>query len=340
MEKIAVIILNWNGEKHLESLLPLVIKHSAAPGTGIYVADNGSDDNSVALLSASFPGAKQIIFDRNHGFAQGYNLAIEQVEAEYIVLLNSDVEVTPGWLAPLTGLMEKEKDIAACMPKIRSYHQREYFEYAGAAGGFIDRLGYPFCRGRILSEIEKDEGQYNDRKEIFWATGACLMVRRKLFLQAGSLDARFFAHMEEIDLCWRLKNMGYRIVYEPSSVVYHIGGGTLPNEHPGKLYLNFRNNLFTLLKNLPSVRCIPVITLRLCLDLTAAIQYLAGGELAKSLAVIRAHIHFFLSLGRYLKHRRQWKKKYSLLWYPEIYPHSIVYSFFVRKIRRFPELRW
>ena len=251
MIQIAVVILNWNGRHYLEKFLPGVVKYSSEPGIQVVVADNGSTDDSLKFLRQQYPEITIIEFDKNHGYAEGYNKALKLITARYFVLLNSDVEVTPNWLNPLVCLMEQDDKIAVCMPKIRSFDNRGYFEYAGAGGGFIDRFGYPFCRGRILNHIEEDTGQYDSVREIFWASGACLFIRSELFIQSGGFDPGFFAHMEEIDLCWRFKNQGYKILYSPDSIIYHVGGGTLPNQHPGKLYLNFRNNLFVLYKNLP-----------------------------------------------------------------------------------------
>src|SRR6478609_7911509 len=223
--KVAIVILNWNGRKFLQQFLPGVIQHS--PDASIVVADNASSDTSVEWVEQNYPGVRIIRNPRNEGFSKGYNLALRQVKAEYFILLNSDVQVTAGWLNPLIELMDKNPQVAACQPKIRSFTQPEHFEYAGAAGGYIDSFGYPFCRGRIFDNLEKDEGQYDDEQTVLWATGACLMIRSKLYHQAGGLDEDFFAHMEEIDLCWRLNLMGYQVKYCPDSIVYHVGGGTL-----------------------------------------------------------------------------------------------------------------
>ena len=251
MDKIAVVILNWNGCEMLRSFLPSVVRYSKTEGAKIYVADNGSTDASVDMLRQEFPDVHLIILKENLGFAEGYNLALQQVSAEYVMLLNSDVEVTEHWLVPLVSYMDAHPEVAACQPKIRSWRQKELFEYAGAAGGFIDRYGYPFCRGRIMSAVEKDNGQYDTVVPVFWATGAALFIRRKDYLDAGGLDGRFFAHMEEIDLCWRLRARGRMLVCVPQSTVYHVGGATLKKENPHKTFLNFRNNLVMLYKNLP-----------------------------------------------------------------------------------------
>lgn len=234
MDKIAVVILNWNGCEMLRSFLPSVVRYSAAEGTEVYVADNGSTDASVEMLRREFPSVHLIILNENHGFAEGYNLALQQISAEYAVLLNSDVEVTEHWLVPLADYMDAHPEVAACQPKIRSWRHKELFEYAGAAGGFIDRYGYPFCRGRIMGTVEKDNGQYDTVAPVFWATGAALFIRRKDYLDAGGLDGRFFAHMEEIDLCWRLRARGRMLVCVPRSTVYHVGGATLKKRVPAR----------------------------------------------------------------------------------------------------------
>lgn len=250
MDKIAVVILNWNGCDMLRSFLPSVVRFSEVDGAVVYVADNGSTDASVAMLRREFPSVHLILLEENHGFADGYNLALKQVEAEYVVLLNSDVEVTEHWLVPLAEYMDAYPETAACQPKIRSWRNKGQFEYAGAAGGFIDRYGYPFCRGRIMGVVEEDKGQYDTVIPIFWATGAALFIRLADYREAGGLDGRFFAHMEEIDLCWRIQLNGYRVRVVPQSVVYHLGGGTLPQSSPWKLKLNYRNNLLLLENNL------------------------------------------------------------------------------------------
>ena len=240
--KVSVVILNWNGCDMLRTFLPSVIRYSKSEEVEVCVADNGSTDASVEMLREEFPCVRIIVLDQNHGFADGYNLALQQVEAEYVVLLNSDVEVTEHWLEPMISYLDGHPEVAACQPKIRSQRQKEYFEYAGAAGGFIDKYGYPFCRGRIMGVVEKDEGQYDTILPVFWATGAALFIRHADYREAGGLDGRFFAHMEEIDLCWRLRSRGREIVCIPQSTVYHVGGATLKKVNPRKTFLNFRNN--------------------------------------------------------------------------------------------------
>jgi GT2 family glycosyltransferase len=258
----------------------------------------------MEFMQKEFPDIRTIQLDKNYGFAEGYNRALAQVEAEYYVLLNSDIEVTPGWIDPVVKMMDADPDIAAAQPKLRAYHEKEMFEYAGAAGGYIDKFGYPFCRGRLFQEIEKDEGQYDDAVEVFWATGACMFVRASVYNEMGGLDNDFFAHMEEIDYCWRLKNNGYKIMYCPDSIVYHIGGGTLPKKNSTKTYLNIRNNIIMLYKNLQSHRLIRVYLLRVMLDSVASIKFFIDGGFSDLFAVIRAHFHFIFHFGKYRKKRR------------------------------------
>ena len=277
MLKCAVVILNYNGRKFLEQFLPNVLENTNRELAEVIVADNASTDDSVAFMQSHYPHIRLIENESNGGFATGYNLALRQIEAEYFVLLNSDIEVTPHWIEPVLEMMDADETIAACQPKILSYYDKTKFEYAGSCGGFIDKYGYPFCRGRIFQNLETDEGQYDAPMEVFWATGACMFVRAGLFLKCGGLDDSFFAHMEEIDFCWRMKNMGYRIFCCPQSKVYHIGGGTLPKKSPRKTYLNFRNNLSLLVKNLPDNKLRSVIVYRIFLDWIAAFKFLCEG---------------------------------------------------------------
>ncbi|NVO10468.1 MAG: glycosyltransferase family 2 protein [Bacteroidales bacterium] len=304
MQKVAVVILNWNGEKFLKKFLPRVVSNTITPNVDVIVADNGSTDESVLYIESNHPNVKVIRLDKNYGFASGYNLALKQVEAEYYVLLNSDVDVPQGWLNPLIQFMDKNPLTAACMPKILDYNNPSHFEYAGAAGGFIDYLGYPFCRGRILSHIEEDNGQYNEPLEVFWASGACLFFRSKAYWEANGLDDDFFAHMEEIDLCWRLINMGYSNYCIPDSKVYHVGGGTLPNNNPRKLYYNYRNSLFMLYKNLPKSKLFTTIFSRLILDGLSAIVYLLSGKFSFFKAVFLAHCNYWKNIGILRKKRK------------------------------------
>ena len=291
--KVAVVILNWNGEAMLRRFLPTVVRYSCDEAE-IWVADNASDDASVQLLREHFPSVRLIQLDKNYGFAEGYNRALAQIEAEYYVLLNSDVEVTHHWLTPLVEYMEAYPDVAACQPKLLSEANRDYFEYAGASGGFIDRYGYPFCRGRIFNTVEEDNGQYDYIIDILWATGACMLIRSADYREAHGLDGRFFAHNEEIDLCWRLRQRGRRIVCIPESEVYHVGGGTLPKSNPMKTFLNFRNNLTMLYKNLPDGELKGVMRVRRVLDYVAALKMLvADRSWADFKAVVKARRAFY-----------------------------------------------
>ncbi|MBU1368150.1 MAG: glycosyltransferase family 2 protein, partial [Bacteroidetes bacterium] len=287
MPKVAVVILNFNGKFFLERFLPNVIAYSSEVAE-LVIADNASTDDSVSFLQSHYPEIRLIENAGNFGFSTGYNLALKQIEADYYVLLNSDIEVTPHWIEPVIALMESDKQIAACQPKIRSLEQPAFFEYAGAGGGFIDKFGYPFCRGRLFQQVEEDNGQYDDDMEVFWASGACMFVRADLYHQYGGLDDSFFAHMEEIDFCWRMKNQGYKIMYTGKSAVYHIGGGTLPKKSYRKTYLNFRNNLSLLYKNLPQDQLVKIILLRLFLDGVASLKFLFQAGLADFFAVMRA----------------------------------------------------
>jgi len=340
MIKLAVVILNWNGRGFLERYLPSVVMHSKIKGVKVVVADNGSEDDSIAYLKIAFPTVEIIALDKNYGFSEGYNRALFQLEAEYFVLLNSDVEVTRGWLEPIIATLDSNTLIAACMPKIISDDRRDLFEYAGAAGGFIDKYGYPFCQGRIFDSLETDYGQYDEAREIFWATGACMAVRGPLFKLAGGLDSDFFAHMEEIDLCWRLKNRGYQITYVPYSVVYHLGGGTLPQGNPRKTFLNFRNNLFLLYKNLPEDAIFSTISTRLVLDGISSLRFLLKFSFAEIFAILRAHFAFYKGYSRYKQFRKEEKKFIVRYHHKEIYPHSIVKQYFINKKYSFLSLQW
>lgn len=334
-EEVAVVILNFNGAKHLETFLPSVTQFSS--GARVIVADNGSTDDSLSVL-ANFPSVEAIKLDDNYGFCGGYNRALEQIQANYYVLLNSDVEVTEGWLEPLLKHMELHKNVAACQPKIKAYHQKESLEYAGAAGGFIDSLGYPFNRGRLFDTIEEDNGQYNDELSIFWATGASMFVRAEVYHALGGLDSDFFAHMEEIDLCWRIKRAGYSIKYIGNSTVYHVGGGTLHKTNPRKTYLNFRNSLFVLLKNLPANQVFIKVFARLCLDGIAGVRFVLNGDFANCWAIIRAHFGFYKMLPKMLRKRQRLPKDKQTV--QEIYSGSIVVDYFFRGIRKFSELNF
>lgn len=306
--KIAVVILNYNGRHFLERFLSGVVEHTQYPDTAVYVADNGSTDDSVAYLKANFPNVGLVEATENYGFAGGYNYALEQIEAEYYVLLNSDVEVTPNWIAPVMECMEADKTIGACQPKIKAAYDKSLFEHAGGSGGWMDSLGYPFCRGRIFSDLETDEGQYDDQQEIFWATGAAMFIRAEVYHNFEGLDAEYFAHMEEIDLCWRLKRAGYKHMVVPQSIVYHVGGGTLPPTSPRKVYLNFRNNLMTLLKNESFSKLLWLIPLRLILDGVAGVRFLTEGKWKEIFAIIRAHFYIYPRFFSILKKRKQYNQ--------------------------------
>lgn len=333
MLKVAVVILNWNGRKFLQQFLPSVLDHLPNYAE-VFVADNDSTDDSVIFLKDNFPSVHIIINNENGGYAKGYNDALSKIQAEYYVLLNSDIEVTQKWIEPIIELMDEKQEIAACQPKIRAYYDKKVFEYAGAGGGYIDKYGYPFCRGRIFQKLEEDQGQYNDRQEVFWASGACLFVRAEYFWQLNGLDEDFFAHMEEIDFCWRAKNNGYQIFYEPKSIVYHVGGGTLPKNNPRKTYLNFRNNFFLLYKNLESHHLFSVFMWRLLLDGVAGIKFLLDGQAKDTLAVLRAHFSFYASIPQLKKKRRVLKQQKV----GQIYQRNIVYEHFVKKIKTYDKL--
>jgi len=334
----AVVILNWNGEKYLEQFLPILIENTKLSGSEIIIADNASTDSSLLILQEKFPGIRTVVLDKNYGFAGGYNKALAQIEADYYVLLNSDVEVMPNWLEPLITYMDKHADVAACQPKIRSYFNRKYFEHAGAAGGYIDRFGFPFCRGRILGTAEEDKGQYDNITDVFWATGACLLVRSKTFWNVGGLDDDFFAHMEEIDLCWRLKSRGYRIVCIPESTVFHVGGGTLNVENPYKTYLNFRNNLLMLYKNLPAKLLKDTMFWRMIFDYIAAIQLFVTGKPKNAISVFKARSDF-----KRMQPNFEEKRKQNILYstsdnYSDILQKSIVIEYFLKGRKTFDSL--
>lgn len=334
MTKVAVVILNYNGRKFLEEFLPNVLANTPKDVAELIVADNCSTDDSVAFMKEHYPDVRLIINPENGGFSTGYNQALRQVEAEYFVLLNSDIEVTPNWIEPIISLMDTDRSIATCQPKLLSYYERNKFEYAGAGGGFIDKYGYPFCRGRVFQELETDNGQYDDTIEVFWATGACMFVRAEYYLANGGLDDSFFAHMEEIDFCWRMKNMGYKNMYCPVSKVYHIGGGTLPKQSSRKTFLNFRNNLSLLMKNLPKGHVFWTIAYRILLDWVAAFKFLADGNPKDSTAVLKAHIEFYKRVPQLRKVRRTTThNKVSC-----VYNKNIVFEHYLKKKKLFTEL--
>lgn len=340
--KVAVVILNWNGEQMLRDFLPSVVAHSVLPESlgeaVVYVADNGSTDHSLQLLADSFPSVRTIAFSQNYGFADGYNKAFEPIDAEYAILLNSDVEVTPGWLHPLVQYMDAHPQVAACQPKLMAYLQKDAFEYAGAMGGFIDCYGYPYCRGRIFDTVEKDHGQYDADVPLLWATGACLMVRLAVYKEVGGLDGRFFAHMEEIDLCWRLRCRGYEVRSVASSVVYHVGGATLNAGHPRKTFLNFRNNLLMLYKNLPAGKLRSVLFVRALLDYVAAAMFMLKGEWGSAKAVFRARREYRKLKREFRASREENLHKAVTMDVAERTPFSILWKYHVCGCKTFDKL--
>ncbi len=332
---VAIVILNWNGRKFLEQFLPSVMA-TAYGNKKIIVADNASSDDSVAFVQQHYPAVEILQNSSNEGFAKGYNTALQQVSSDYYVLLNSDVEVTPDWVAPVIALMESDASIAACQPKLLAWHRKDQFEYAGASGGWMDRFGYPFMRGRVFDVCETDDGQYNDAQPCFWASGAALFVRAAVYRQMHGLDEYFFAHQEEIDLCWRMQLAGYKVYVQPASVVYHVGGGTLPKGNSKKTFLNFRNNLIMMAKNLPLVTACWKIPFRLGLDAVAAWKMLLAGDSGYFIAIAKAHVHFFKWILLYQKRSvfpvsRQGKPG-------GYYPGSIVWQHFIQKKKTFSEI--
>jgi len=334
LKKTALVILNYNGVKFLKKFLPLVIEHSSDDAE-IWVADNCSTDGSVELLKDQFADVRLIHNQSNGGYATGYNVALRQIQADYYILLNSDIEVTANWIKPIIEFMDSDSVIGACQPKIRSYSEKEKFEYAGASGGFIDKYGYPFCRGRIFQSLEVDKGQYNDSTEVFWATGACMFIRSDVFHELGGFDDDFFAHMEEIDLCWRMKSIGKKVMVCPSSMVYHVGGGTLPVGSARKTYLNFRNNFVLLYKNLPTNMLFPVLVSRLFLDGLAGIKFLLQGGFSDFLAVIRAHFYFYGNWSHiHGKRKKTIRNKVS-----KVYNGNIAIDHYFYKKKNFSDLK-
>ena len=334
---VAVVILNWNGKDLLSRFLPSVIKTNYS-NLQLIVGDNGSTDGSVAFVREHFPQVTLICNDQNYGFAEGYNRVLEQVRADYYILLNSDVEVPENWIRPVIDIMASDAQIAAAMPKIKWQEDQSKFEYAGAAGGFMDRNAFPFCRGRIFDTAETDLGQYNDVKEIFWASGAAFFIKAAQWQEVGGLDTDLFAHMEEIDLCWRLKNIGYKVVYCPDAEVYHLGAGTLDAKNPHKVFLNFRNNLIIMQKNLSGAEAILGITVRMCLDFIALLQFLLKGETKFAAAVNKAHVQFIKSISKTA--RKKTGKQMPFLQHTGVYHSSIVWAFFIKGIKKFSQLKF
>lgn len=333
VKQTSIIILNWNTRHQLATFLPILIKYTDLASNEIILADNASTDDSVSYVRKNFPEIRIIELDQNYGFAEGYNRALMQVQSEYYILLNSDIEVTENWLPPLINLLETNPEIGACMPKFRSYSNRAYFEYAGAAGGYIDHLGYPFCKGRIFDALEIDQNQFDGFYEVFWATGACLVIRSELFHKLNGFDPFFFAHMEEIDLCWRLQIEGHKIYCTTQSMVYHVGGGTLPKGNPRKTYLNFRNNLILLYKNLPQNKRY-ILYYRYFLNILSIFKYITARMFADAWAVFKAYFGFFEYVNKFGKRKK-------VFTYPQtIYPKSIVSDFFLNKKTKFSDLDW
>jgi GT2 family glycosyltransferase len=340
MHKTAVVILNWNGIEFLRKFLGDVVRFSSDQDTIIYVADNGSSDGSVEWVNSNFSSVKVLDLGSNSGFAGGYNKALDQIDAYYYVLLNSDIEVTQGWLDPLVDHMDMHPDVASCQPKILSYNDRNSFEHAGAAGCYIDKYGYPFCRGRIIYNVEKDLGQYNTPAKVFWTSGACMIIRADAWKKAGGFDPSFFAHMEEIDLCWRLSRLGYKSDFIPESVVYHVGGGTLPYSSPRKTYLNFRNSLFMLYKNLPDNKLQSILFQRKVLDGIAAVMFLCKFDFRSFMAVLNAHIDYYRAKKQLIAGRAAVKNLGDATTSKNILNKSIVFEFYLGGKRRFDLINW
>lgn len=333
MDKLSIVLLNFNGRKHLETFLPSVVEHTQQ--FPIYVVDNGSTDTSVEFLKENYPEVKLICFDDNYGFCGGYNKSLPLIESEYTILLNTDVEVTPNWATNLLRLAESDKNIKAVQPKILDYKKKTHFEYAGAAGGFIDHMGYPFCRGRIFETLEEDKNQYNNSREIFWASGSSLFVHRQTYLDLGGLDSDFFAHMEEIDLCWRIWNTGGKVVYCPDSTIYHLGGGTLNKSKPKKTYLNFRNGLSLIIKNERALSLIWKLPLRILLDWSALLKFTIQSGPQHGLAILHAHWSTLLHLPKTWKKRTAFQKLHKNI---PTYKRFIAWQYFVKGKRTFREL--
>ena len=333
---LSIVILNWNGAGMLRRFLPSVIEHS--PEAEVIVADNGSSDDSLSVLAEQFPNIRTILLEHNYGFAEGYNKAIAQVDSDLCLLLNNDVRVEEGWLKPMLDYMEQHPEVAACQPKIRKEGASDMLEYAGACGGYIDKLGFPFCRGRILNTLERDGGQYDSIASVAWATGASLLIRRKVYIEVGGLDARFFAHQEEIDLCWRLRSRGYGIACVPQSVIYHVGGATLTKDNPRKTYLNFRNNLLLLYKNLPRKSFRSAIRWRRLLDAAAAMHFLIGGHWASCRAVLKAHLDFHRIQGDFRADRER-NQSAAVVPYGQILsPINLLWEYYARRRHTFSQL--
>jgi GT2 family glycosyltransferase len=336
MATVSIVILNFNGKHFLEKFLPGVIQFS--PGHEIVVADNHSTDESLNFLSATFPEVRIIAFGENLGFCQGYNMALQQITSDIFVILNSDIEVTEGWLDPILGLLKSDPKIAAVQPKLLDYQKRNKFEYAGGAGGFIDKYGYPFCRGRLFESIETDYGQYDDTREIFWATGACLIIRAELFRKYHGFDADFFAHMEEIDLCWRMKRDGYKVMYCGNSVVCHVGGGTLPPSNPQKTYLNFRNSLIVLIKNLPVAELLVKVPFRWLIDYVAVLKFIVDGKWKDASMIFKAHWYIFTHIIHFIGKRGAATTGFKKI--AGVYNGFLLFQYHLAGVRKFTDLNY
>ncbi len=339
MNKTVIVILNWNGLDYLKMFLGKVVKYSLDNETTVCVADNGSDDGSQDWIASNYKNVKLISLDKNYGFAGGYNRALRQLEARYFILLNSDIEVTEGWNQKLINFLDNNPDVASCQPKILSYTNRDQFEHAGAAGGFIDKYGYPFCRGRIFNITEKDAGQYNTQTDIFWSSGACMAVRAEVWNRFKGFDDGFFAHMEEIDLCWQFNNQGLRVTYIPDSVVYHVGGGALAYNSPLKIYLNFRNGLFLLYKNLPDSKLHKILFIRKVLDGMAAILFISKGNFTAVRSIWKAHIDYYKSLKQLRVKRKLIKMQHTDHLNKLILNKSVVFEFYVKGRKKYSSLK-
>lgn len=335
MKEISIVILNWNGRNYLEQFLPSVLAHSDQ--ARIIIADNASTDDSVSFVKTHYPQLEIIINESNGGFAKGYNDALKTIESKYYLLLNSDIEVTENWLNPLYNLMESNDKIAGCQPKILNYNKKQRFEHAGSSGGYLDIDYFPFCRGRIFDHLEYDENQYDDATEVFWATGAALLIRSEVYHRLGGFDEAFFAHMEEIDLCWRAKKLGYAFYVQPASVVYHVGGGTLSYMSPRKTFLNFRNSLYMLVRNHEGI-LFPKLFIRMCLDGIAGVRFLFKGELKNIWAVIDSHFAMYGRLGILLKQRAEIKQYTTKTNKNGLYTGSILWAYYFKRIKRFSQL--
>jgi len=338
MKKVSIVILNWNGSKLLRQFLPSVISYSPSDVAEVVVADNGSTDDSIELLKTTFPEVRIICLDQNYGFAEGYNRALQQIDTEYTVLLNSDVEVSPDWLTDPILALDADETIAGVQPKILAQRNKVFFEYAGASGGYMDKYGYPFCRGRILSVVEKDEGQYDDPADILWGSGACLFIRTDIYKKVGGLDAVFFAHQEEIDLCWRLRCRGFRLVCIPQSVVYHVGGATLEMESPRKTFLNFRNNLLMLYKNLPENELKPVMRVRFWFDCLAAVKFALTGHFSNAKAVYNARKSYNQLKSDYYLIRQKNMQETIIHYIPEMLCESLILSFYLKGKKKYSDI--